>query len=112
MGEIADATIHGDFCEWCGEFLGIGYGYPRKCKECQEEYDAEDGRKCRIQEGDGRSNKTRVAYHPPWWCKHVARIAIFAIGDHDMDSLEFEEAIIAFAKKMVIETTKLKDKAK
>lgn len=34
MGEIADATINGDFCEGCGEWLGEGDGFPRLCAGC------------------------------------------------------------------------------
>lgn len=34
MGEIADATINGDFCQSCGEFLGEGDGFPRNCEAC------------------------------------------------------------------------------
>lgn len=37
---------------------------------------------------------------PPWWCKHAARMAIFAIGDHNMDPQEFEEAVVNYAKEV------------
>ena len=37
MGEIADAIIDGDYCESCGEYLGIGPGYPRLCSDCEGE---------------------------------------------------------------------------
>lgn len=36
MGDIADATINGDFCDQCGEWLGEGEGYPRSCKDIKE----------------------------------------------------------------------------
>lgn len=42
MGEIAEATINGDFCQGCGEWLGEGDGYPRYCKECEAEHTAKD----------------------------------------------------------------------
>lgn len=37
MGEMAEALINGDDCEWCGQYLGEGDGYPRLCESCQEE---------------------------------------------------------------------------
>lgn len=37
MGEIAEATLEGVFCEDCGEYLGEGCGYPRRCPECQND---------------------------------------------------------------------------
>lgn len=35
MGEIADSIINGDFCQYCGEYMGEGDGFPRSC--CEEE---------------------------------------------------------------------------
>ena len=35
MGEIADAMLNGEFCQWCGEYLGEGDGYPVICPGCQ-----------------------------------------------------------------------------
>lgn len=35
MGEIAEAMINGDLCENCGEYIGSGDGYPRRCSACQ-----------------------------------------------------------------------------
>lgn len=35
MGEIADAMINGEMCEWCGEWLGGDAGFPRLCAGCQ-----------------------------------------------------------------------------
>lgn len=35
MGEIAEAILNGDLCEVCGEWLGIGDGYARRCSDCQ-----------------------------------------------------------------------------
>jgi hypothetical protein len=31
MGEIAEMILHGILCESCGEFIGDGAGYPRRC---------------------------------------------------------------------------------
>ena len=31
---MAEAMINGDDCETCGEHLGEGSGFPRKCKAC------------------------------------------------------------------------------
>jgi len=41
-GEIADAMVNGDLCEWCGIYLGEGAGYPRLCRGCK---DTVEGRK-------------------------------------------------------------------
>lgn len=37
MGEIADGMLNGDFCQYCGEYLGEGDGYPRTCHACKED---------------------------------------------------------------------------
>ena len=44
MGEIADMTINGDMCQYCGEFiwddngeLVEGDGFPVCCEGCQDE---------------------------------------------------------------------------
>lgn len=37
MGEYAEMTLNGDFCEGCGEYMGYGNGYPQRCKECHHE---------------------------------------------------------------------------
>lgn len=44
MGDMADGILDGDFCEWCGEYLGPGDGYPRKCASCERDAsdDSED----------------------------------------------------------------------
>lgn len=39
MGEMAEYMLNGDDCEWCGEYLGDGLGYPRLCSSCQREAD-------------------------------------------------------------------------
>jgi hypothetical protein len=36
MGEIADMILDGDMCEGCGEFLGSGDGYLRRCAACED----------------------------------------------------------------------------
>lgn len=37
MGEIADALLNGDDCEVCGEHLGPGDGFPRRCAGCRRD---------------------------------------------------------------------------
>lgn len=41
MGEYAEMTLNGDFCEACGEFMGDGNGngngYPQRCADCHHE---------------------------------------------------------------------------
>lgn len=40
MGEIADDTLDGIFCQACGGFIGEAVGYPRCCTSCAAgEYD-------------------------------------------------------------------------
>lgn len=34
MGEQADLILNGDVCEGCGEEMGDGPGYPRRCSSC------------------------------------------------------------------------------
>lgn len=38
MGEIADDTIDGFMCSWCGQCFEDEHGYPVVCKDCQEGY--------------------------------------------------------------------------
>jgi len=35
MGEYADMMLEGMICQWCGEFLGEGDGFPVICAGCQ-----------------------------------------------------------------------------
>ena len=37
MGEIAEMMLEGCLCECCGDFLGDGDGYPRRCCSCQKD---------------------------------------------------------------------------
>jgi hypothetical protein len=37
MGEYADYILNGDDCQYCGEYLGEGDGFPRTCKSCRDE---------------------------------------------------------------------------
>ena len=37
MGEIADSILNGDFCQFCGEHLESGNGFPQSCASCMEE---------------------------------------------------------------------------
>lgn len=32
---MAEQIVNGDFCELCGDYLGEGWGYPRKCSGCE-----------------------------------------------------------------------------
>ena len=34
MGDAADDILDGNVCESCGDWLGDGDGYPRKCGAC------------------------------------------------------------------------------
>lgn len=36
MGEMADDTIDGIYCEQCGEYLGEPVGHPRLCTDCEK----------------------------------------------------------------------------
>ncbi len=36
MGEIAEARLNGEFCEGCGEYMGSGQGFPRRCDSCSD----------------------------------------------------------------------------
>lgn len=38
MGEIAELMLSGFYCEQCGSLIdGDESGYPRKCKDCEQE---------------------------------------------------------------------------
>lgn len=37
MGEYAEYMLNGDDCQYCGEYLGEGDGYPRSCRSCASE---------------------------------------------------------------------------
>ncbi|XKI14204.1 YhfH family protein [Sporosarcina sp. ANT_H38] len=37
MGEYAEMTLEGEFCEGCGEYIGDGNGYPQRCAGCHSE---------------------------------------------------------------------------
>lgn len=40
MGDIADMTLDGVLCQYCGVYIGKGNGYPESCG-CHEEDDDE-----------------------------------------------------------------------
>jgi len=42
MGEIAEYLLNGDDCQYCGEYLGEGDGYPRSCDGCEDNEGDED----------------------------------------------------------------------
>lgn len=37
MGEYAEMTLEGVFCEACGEFMGEGIGFTQRCAGCHHE---------------------------------------------------------------------------
>lgn len=41
MGEMADYMLNGDDCQFCGEYLGEGDGFPRSCVSCGDEEEEE-----------------------------------------------------------------------
>lgn len=36
MGEIAEMMLEGMLCQYCGEYIGDGDGYPTACSGCQD----------------------------------------------------------------------------
>ncbi len=42
MGEIADAMLDGELCEWCGVDLGSNVGHTRRCGWCRHYIGGED----------------------------------------------------------------------
>ena len=38
MGDIADMMLEGQMCQWCGEILDDGDGYPVVCAGCQSQH--------------------------------------------------------------------------
>lgn len=38
MGDIADDTVEGLKCSWCGVYFIKEHGYPVACKSCWKEY--------------------------------------------------------------------------
>ncbi len=43
MGDIADAILDGEFCQYCGELIdGEAPGYPRTCAGCREDDDGDE----------------------------------------------------------------------
>lgn len=80
MGEIADMMIGGEMCQYCGEYLGDGDGYPRSCAGCASEDDGKPGiRKVKIV---ARSNNSApLKHHCPMCGK---RVSPQGMGDHVM----------------------------
>lgn len=37
MGEIAEMMLEGAMCQFCGEYLGGGDGFPQSCYSCTHE---------------------------------------------------------------------------
>lgn len=42
MGEIADMMLEGMMCQWCGEDLGEGDGFPTVCPGCQAQHNVDE----------------------------------------------------------------------
>lgn len=42
MSEYTDDMLDGVFCECCGEYLGEGYGAPRRCRICDPDHNWPD----------------------------------------------------------------------
>jgi hypothetical protein len=57
MGEYAEMMLDGMVCQWCGEFLGEGDGYPVACAGCQSA------------EGVNQNGQKAPAYKP-FICEH------------------------------------------
>lgn len=51
MGEIAEMMIDGDMCQFCGEYLGDGDGYPRSCEYCYDPHPTLKERKKKEKKG-------------------------------------------------------------
>jgi len=41
MGEYADYMLNGDDCQYCGEHIGDGDGFPRSCYSCRRDEEKE-----------------------------------------------------------------------
>jgi len=35
MGQVAEETIEGVWCQECGQYIGPEVGYPRSCTDCK-----------------------------------------------------------------------------
>jgi len=42
MGDIAEMMLDGDICQYCGDFIGPGDGYPQSCNGCRDEVESDD----------------------------------------------------------------------
>ena len=79
MGEYAEMMLDGMVCQWCGEFMGEGDGFPTICAGCQAAEGVDQfGRKpeelkrtmeC-SEKGCHRKFKTHDAYLQHWRDKH------------------------------------------
>lgn len=59
MGEYADYMLNGDDCQYCGEYLGEGDGYPRSCKSCRDEERKQPAKKQAVKIVAGKDAKTQ-----------------------------------------------------
>lgn len=52
MGDMADAVLSGEFCQWCGEYLGEGDGFAVICAACEADDKEEGGQNARSDRND------------------------------------------------------------
>lgn len=55
MGEYAEMTLDGEFCESCGVYMGDSHGYPQRCDGCHHEITTAEVEK---EYGRGMRNET------------------------------------------------------
>lgn len=79
MGEYADMMLEGDSCQYCGEYLGGGDGYPRSCRSCRRAEEA-DRVKEKAERAADRAAKMRPCPAPG--CKREIPDKLFACGGH------------------------------
>ena len=48
MGDVADMILDGTLCEGCGKVVGGAVGYPRKCRQCEKDFNPVAKKKPRV----------------------------------------------------------------
>lgn len=86
MGEIADAMLEGQMCQWCGEVLGDGDGFPVVCPGCQRQHgvDQHGNKPGEEPEPINVPKDPKTIPCPVSGCKRVFRDA-HAVGQHVRD---------------------------